>query len=173
MTFHTLRAAERNGGAGNEEARPANQWEVSLPALRGHLVTKTVGGSGVLTVWTVDGVAIDSGLRSGDRLVGFDRKDGKGMQIGLPREMERALKAGPLHVLVERPMPTEPSESPAKGLGERSKRVYSRRSSSQTDHLRRLQRARLMSMGSLPSKSKPDPRPQISEHTHAGAGLFL
>lgn len=55
---------------------------MSLPALRGHLVTKTVGGSGVLTVWTVDGVAIDSGLRSGDRLVGFDRKDSKGMQIG-------------------------------------------------------------------------------------------
>lgn len=169
-------AAEDDGG---RQPSQQKQWELQLPALRDHLVTRMASGSGVLVVWTVDDVAAATGLKSGDKLVGFDCGDGQGMQEGQPREMMRALKKGAVKVLIERSAAIE-EVNEGNMIASLSKpsaktQAASRRSSSQTDHLRRLQRARTLGNSSSSSALpllKVKPGLHISEHIYAAEQLF-
>merc|ERR1711879_846173 len=114
--------------------------------------TRTTAAGGVLVISSVEGRALDVGLRPGDRLLGFSRK-GKALRFGEARKIQRALSnSRTINVLVERP-----------GEGNAG-----RRSSSQGDFLIRQQRANILraeSLGKVPpigKKAHKKPLVQLS-----------
>eukprot|EP00747_Dinoflagellata_sp_TGD_P223180 gnl/TRDRNA2_/TRDRNA2_94801_c0_seq1.p1 gnl/TRDRNA2_/TRDRNA2_94801_c0~~gnl/TRDRNA2_/TRDRNA2_94801_c0_seq1.p1 ORF type:complete len:143 (+),score=4.42 gnl/TRDRNA2_/TRDRNA2_94801_c0_seq1:213-641(+) len=136
-----------------------------------------MGGSGVLTVWSADDLAVAAGLKPGDRLLGFDI--GEGMQLGHPGKFQKLLlresfsQPSNLRVLVERPAAGTASRQSALKM----QRLVSRRSTSQTDFFVRQQRGReknsMLSGAMLPSlrlNTQHDDR--ISSQSCATTGLF-
>lgn len=123
--------AETGGGASPTRS---SRWEVLVRPAPGGLATRRVGGG--LVIQSASDFATEVGLRAGDRLLGMDRSDGKGLIFGDASRMQGALnprfsglKGSTLRLLVERPPD-----------GKQGAAV--RRSMSQSDHLVRLQRAK-------------------------------
>merc|ERR1712032_573588 len=122
----------------------AVRWVAKLPPLHDHISVRKMGGSGILIVWTVDEFAEKAGLGPCDRLLGYDKNDGKGIQVGSSDQLQklvlRCADSPPamLDILVERPAAGATSRQSVLGCSV----LASRRSSSQTDFLLRQQRAR-------------------------------
>lgn len=150
--------------------------ELELPPLQQHVVLHRSAGCGVVVVWTADEVAQEAGLLSGDRLLAFDARDGKGFQPGKPADLIRALQDGgsqPERFLfrVERAVATTVA---LRRSASRSSKVASRRSVSQSDYLLRQQRARNMRAKSHQCPNYfPKAEDKISAPLSVGKGLFL
>lgn len=141
----------------SETLSPLNhavRWVAKLPPLHDHITTRRMGGSGILTVWTVDEFADEAGLKPNDRFLGFDKSDGKGMQFGNAAKLQKMLlrdaKDSPdvLDFLVERPAAGAASHQKSNS---KLTTLASRRSLSQTDFLLRQQRARDLQTQSMPT----------------------
>eukprot|EP00931_Biecheleriopsis_adriatica_P116587 TRINITY_DN92210_c0_g1_i1.p1 TRINITY_DN92210_c0_g1~~TRINITY_DN92210_c0_g1_i1.p1 ORF type:complete len:393 (-),score=92.11 TRINITY_DN92210_c0_g1_i1:106-1263(-) len=179
MTLRTLNAIPRPSEDTSEGDAKQRQMEVSIPPqLYKHFVVRpAAAGSGLLVVWSTDEVATSNGIETGDLIVGFNRHDGKGMQIGSSVETARAIRTGTkMKLLLERPA----AGTTQRKTANLKTRLLSRQSTSQSDHLRRLMNARLarqaessgIARGTSLPKLKVKPDFHISEHLCAAEGYF-
>mmetsp|Transcript_120914 Transcript_120914/g.269869 ORF Transcript_120914/g.269869 Transcript_120914/m.269869 type:complete len:402 (+) Transcript_120914:157-1362(+) len=145
------------------------RWEANLPPLPGRdLIMRKAAGGGVLVVQSAEGAAAAAGLQQGDRLLGFDRGDGKGLRFGEAGRIVRVIRERAASVTapasasysaesaaeeaaVEAPAeaPVNASDGAATGvlrvLVERPPAgKAARRSVSQGDYLLRVQRANVL-----------------------------
>lgn len=184
MTLRNLnkipKTDDGEAGATGEPASKQMELQVS-PGIHNHFVMRpAAAGSGSVIVWTTDEEANSAGIETGDLIIGFNRHGGKGMQAGNSQEIVTAIRSfekGQLTLLLERAAASTAQRKTASVAN----RLISRRATSQSDYLRRLQKARLerhkkgsILNGCLPMleklKVKPDSR--ISDHVCAARGLF-
>lgn len=178
MTFRILHVIPRWRPHTQDSAPCQRQWELEIePSLQKHFVVRpAAAGSGSLQVWSTDNVANMAGVETGDIVLGYRKSGCKTMSVGSATETARAIRTSnkKLTLLMERP---------AAGASRRKTvslktRLMSRQSTSQSDHLRRLQKARMLRAGdtnsdlSLPQlKVKADSF--ISDYTCAAEGYFI
>lgn len=139
-----VQAKARNSegyGQDQEALAPLSRWEVDLPPLGDLFCARRVAGGAALVVQKAEGAAAMAGLQIGDRLLGIDCGDGKGVRLGETSRLQRALsgsKSMPnLRVLVERP--ANPGHAAKMGAGNLQAQ---RAAASQSDYFLRLARAR-------------------------------
>jgi len=176
MTFRVLHVQPRC--TASESTPCQRQWELEIePSLQKHFVVRpAAAGSGSLQVWSSDNVANIAGIETGDLVIGYRKSGAKNMVVASAMETARAIRSSTkkLTLLLERPA----AGAARRKTASLKTRLMSRQSTSQSSHLRRLQKARMIRAGetntdlSLPAlKVKPDSF--ISDFTCAAEGYFF
>lgn len=187
LTFRILypqpRQSCRTSPAAEECDPLQRQWELEIePTLHKHFVVRpAAAGCGSLVVWSTDNVATAAGIETGDLILGYRRSGVKNMTVGNAAETAKVLRTSlrSVFLLMERPA----SGAARRKTASLKTRLMSRQSTSQSDHLRRLQKARILRAGETqpitPGKDVTLPQLRIradsfiSDYTCAAEGFFL